>query len=48
MAAHVPLPYKYAGIGKVCEVDDYMRIVPSGRNLLESSYHYLMHIVVCL
>ena len=35
-------PNGYAGRGKVCEVDDCMRIVPSGRNLREFSYQVLI------
>ena len=42
MAAHVPWPYKKAGNGSVWDVDDYIKMVPSGRNLRESSYQVLM------
>lgn len=42
IAAQVPCPYRYAGNGNVCDVDDCISIVPSGKNFLDSSYQFLM------
>ena len=40
MAAQVPRPYKCAGYGKEWELDDYIRMVPSGKKRRVSLYHY--------
>ena len=42
MAAQAPLPYRYAGYGSECAVELYIKIVPSGRNFLVSSYQFLI------
>lgn len=42
MAAQAPFPYRYAGYGSEWAVELYIKIVPSGRNFLVSSYQFFI------